>query len=156
LFSFVKFIILAFDEETSEFATFAIFNFENQDELKLTGKRFPQRGMLRTVSTHWFCGFGFLADDTIFTWVQLQETLQPLQMDRASSLNITRQQSSTFQYDDKNQPKESTKHKLNEKYLNAMAGPSQGHLIEQLVKPMNHCDLRKFGVQAIIDIQLVE
>lgn len=67
-------ILLEFDEETSEFKTLCIFNFENEEQFKITGKRFPLTGMLRAVSTHWFSGFGFMADDTVFSWVQFQDS----------------------------------------------------------------------------------
>ena len=62
-------MLLEFDASISEFATYCIFNLEHQEELSVTGKLFPTIGMLRSVSTHWFTGFGFIADDTVFTWV---------------------------------------------------------------------------------------
>ena len=69
----VQFILLEFDPDVSEFAVYCIYNLENQPELQMTGKMFPNTGMLRSVSTHWFTGFGFIADDTTFSWVQLQD-----------------------------------------------------------------------------------
>lgn len=59
----------------SEFGTYCLFNFDQSDELKVTGKRFPNKGFLRTISATSvpMNGFGFLADDTLFCWVQLQE-----------------------------------------------------------------------------------
>jgi hypothetical protein len=66
----LKVLLLEFNEETSEFQTLCIFNFENEEQYRVTGKRFPLCGMLRSVTTHWFTGFGFIADDTVFSWVQ--------------------------------------------------------------------------------------
>lgn len=69
----LKVLLLEFSEETSEFLTLCIFNFENEEQYRVTGKKFPQTGMLRSINTHWFSGFGFIADDTIFSWIQFQE-----------------------------------------------------------------------------------
>ena len=66
---FSQFILLEFDPNVSEFAVYCMYNLENQPELQLTGKLFPNSGMVRSVSTHWFTGFGFIADDTMFSWV---------------------------------------------------------------------------------------
>ena len=66
----LKIVLLEFNEETSEFQTLCIFNFENEEAFKVTGKRFPLTGLVRSISTHWFSGFGFIADDTVFSWVQ--------------------------------------------------------------------------------------
>ena len=66
----LKILLLEFNEETSEFQTLCIFIFENEEQYRVTGKRFPLCGMLRSVTTHWFTGFGFIADDTVFSWVQ--------------------------------------------------------------------------------------
>lgn len=62
-------LLLEFNEETSEFQTLCIFNFEHEEQFKVTGKKFPLTGMLRSVWSHWFSGFGFMADDTVFSWV---------------------------------------------------------------------------------------
>ena len=66
-------MLLEFDPSISEFAVYCIFNLEHQEELTGTGKLFPLTGMMRSISTHWFTGFGFIADDTVFSWVQIQE-----------------------------------------------------------------------------------
>ena len=59
----------------SEFGTYSLFNFDQSEELKITGKRFPNQGLLRSISSTSspLNGFSFLADDTLFCWVQLQE-----------------------------------------------------------------------------------
>jgi hypothetical protein len=69
----LKVVLLEFSEEVSELQTLCIFNFENEEQFRVSGKRFPLTGLLRSVSTHWFSGFGFMADDTVFSWVQFQE-----------------------------------------------------------------------------------
>ena len=65
------FIILEFDPETCEFATHSLYNYDHMEELKQSGKRYPLQGMLRAVSIPTFTGFTFIADDTIFCWVEL-------------------------------------------------------------------------------------
>lgn len=63
--------MLEFDGRVCEFGTFSLFNFDESEELKFTGKRFPKQGLLRCISSDSTSlnGFGFLADDTIFCWV---------------------------------------------------------------------------------------
>ena len=46
--------------------------------------------------------------------------------------------------------------KLNQDYLNVMSGSPQTIDIESLVKPVNFCDLKNFGIYVIVDIQFVE
>ena len=73
-FLFIQFLILEFDGSVSEFGTYSIFNFDQSEELKVTGKRFPKQGLLTCISSQsapQLNGFGFLADDTLFCWVQL-------------------------------------------------------------------------------------
>jgi hypothetical protein len=66
----LKFVVLELDaEQTCEFRVYCLFNFENQEELKYTGKRYPKIAMLRSVQFSDVCGFSFIADDTVFTWV---------------------------------------------------------------------------------------
>lgn len=59
--------MLEFDEEINEFKIITLHNFENQIELDETGKKFPMRGKLRTISTSYASMFGYLSDD--YTWV---------------------------------------------------------------------------------------
>jgi hypothetical protein len=52
------------------------------DDLKQSGKKFPNAGFLNAISTAAFTGFTFLADDTIFCWVELHNTHhKPLRKD---------------------------------------------------------------------------
>ena len=46
--------------------------------------------------------------------------------------------------------------KLNHNYLNVISGEPQRIDIESLVKPINFCDLKQFGIQVVVDIQLIE
>ena len=73
----LKFFILEFNSAICEFGTYCIFNFDECEQLKISGKRFPKQGLLRTMSAESVPvnGFGFLADDTVFCWVQLQNHL---------------------------------------------------------------------------------
>jgi hypothetical protein len=46
--------------------------------------------------------------------------------------------------------------RLNQDYLNVVSGEPQRIDIESLVKPINFCDLKQFGIQVVVDIQLIE
>ena len=67
----LKFLMLEFDGNVCELGTYCLFNFDETEELKITGKRFPKQGLLRSISatSSPLNGFGFLADDTLFCWV---------------------------------------------------------------------------------------
>jgi hypothetical protein len=49
-----------------------LFNFDQWEELKVTGKRFAKSGMLRSLTTESDGGFMFLADDTIVAQIKFK------------------------------------------------------------------------------------
>lgn len=65
-----KIIMLEYDEETAEFKTLSMHNFENQLELEQTGKKFPFRGKLRAINTNNLAMAGYVSDD--YTWVSIE------------------------------------------------------------------------------------
>ena len=156
LILFAQFLLLEFDPEICEFGTYCLFNLDHSEELKITGKRFPKQGLLRTISAEstQLSGFGFLADDTVFCWVQLQQVqdaaaahasaqMQQQQsgssqkqpsLQKTQSFDLLKRQSS--QWTDMGDPDEPQAQgvlssiQLNEKYMNAMAGDPSRVTIE--------------------------
>jgi len=82
--------MLEFDNSVCEFGTYSLFNFDQSEELKVTGKRFPKQGLLRCVSASSLSGFGFLADDSLFCWVQLLEVQEMTTAMAANKKNVTK------------------------------------------------------------------
>ena len=113
-----KFIVLEFDaESTSDFRVFCIFNFQNDDALKFTGKKFPMEGMLRSVTGTDPSGFSFIGDDTVLTFVQFLPLKKNKQQHDPLALLAAQ-----------NEPK------INPSYLNVMVG---AHYVADKVKPEN-------------------
>ena len=102
----LKFIVLEFDEDIQEFKQLCIFNFENEDQFKVTGKRFPLQGLLRSVSTHWFSSFGFIADDSVFSWVQFQDSFMQKRLTKLQIKKIESMKKQTNQYGDEKEQQE--------------------------------------------------
>ena len=68
-------ITLEYDEEIGEFGVFAMHNFENQEELKASGKKLPMRGKLRTLSSFFTNMIGYISDDSTFVYVELRQAV---------------------------------------------------------------------------------
>ena len=47
-------------------------NFENEDKLEASGKKFPFRGKLRSISSYYTTLFGYISDDSTFVSVELK------------------------------------------------------------------------------------
>ncbi len=61
-------------------------NFENQDELVASGKKFPLRGKLKGISSFYFSLFGYISDDYTFVWVELRQAVL-LELQKSNSIN---------------------------------------------------------------------
>ena len=170
--------MLEFDPAVCELGTYCLFNLDHSEELKITGKRFPKQGLLRTISppitadSASLSGFGFLADDTLFCWVQLQEIQeaaasahtqasgvrkQANQQKSVKPLELIKRQSSHM-WDELRDLDEPIVQgvlcsiQLNEKYMNAMPGDPTKVAVEQLVKPLEFFQLDRYGIQFVVDM----
>jgi hypothetical protein len=65
--------MLEFDGETSDFKITALHNLEKQLQLEATGKKFPLRGKLRSISTPNQTMYGYISDDHTWVSVELRE-----------------------------------------------------------------------------------
>lgn len=68
-------ITLEFDEDIHEFKILAMHNFENQSELKASGKQFPLRGKLKSLSSYYNNMYGYISDDHTFVWVEMRQAV---------------------------------------------------------------------------------
>ena len=82
----LKTMVLEFDEEVSEFSILALHNcqyypdlekqnvgrFRTLTEVNETGKKWPFVGKLRSISSYFITGFGYIVDDWKFLWVELR------------------------------------------------------------------------------------
>ena len=68
----LKFLIIQYNNEIQDWKTVFLFNFDNTEEIKQSGKRFPNSGLLRSTNTPKSSGFIFLADDTVIGSIRFQ------------------------------------------------------------------------------------
>lgn len=61
----LRFVVLSYDSMIKDWRTVCLFNFDHVEELKVSGKRFANSGLLRAINTQTSGGLVFLADDTI-------------------------------------------------------------------------------------------
>eukprot|EP00347_Sterkiella_histriomuscorum_P002524 403367821 len=143
-----KLITLEYDEEIGEFKIFSMHNFENNNEVKASGKQYPLRGKLRSISSYYFSLVGYISDDNIFTFFELRQAVMP----DAKLLGKTTNISQIGQASTQDIPNIGMTKKYNEQYLNVW-----GKDIESYLKPVRFFSLwETHKIQQIVDIQLVE
>lgn len=142
-------------------------NFENQLELEATGKKFPLRGKLRSIATT-SCGgksmFGYVSDDHTWVHVELREQQLMRKKESVMPMMVKAKSYSSVERTEKDMLEESVAdndvlplRKLKEDYLNANGFFEDGAEIEDFFKPAHFFNLKKrFGIQAIVDVELVE
>ena len=138
--------MLEFDEEIGEFKIFSMHNFENQDELVISGKRFPLRGKLRSISSFYHSMFGYISDDYTFVWVEFRQAVI-LELQKSHSIVSGVINGTSIANEEGLRPK-----RLFTDYLNTW-----GKDIELYYKPARFKNLFEgTKIQSIIDISLIE